>query len=298
MTTFLICGPTGSGKSKYALHLAQKLDGIIVNADSMQLYKGMPILSAQPSVEDLKAVAHHLYAYVSPYDSFSVAKWLADVKKCIDTHAQKNIIFVGGTGLYTKALIEGLSTLPPITTSIRHDVSKTLTPLSAEEAFALLKQEDPAGAKVVDPQNKRRIGRALEVKRQTGRSMVEWHQHKTCILQTPPKTIVLQPERDLLHNAINDRVFRMLEEGAIKEVQNLTLPLSATASKTIGYQEIKAHLDGALSKQDLCEKIQAKTRQYAKRQITWFTHQMKADVIWPSLFSQSQVVRFLSEVIG
>lgn len=298
MTPFMICGPTGSGKSKYAIQLAQKIGGIIVNADSMQIYKDMPLISAQPSLEDLRKVPHHLYGYVDPQQSFSVAKWLNDVKKILEENTYTPLIFVGGTGLYTKALLEGLSDMPPISERVRRDVLETLETFSPQILFTILQKEDPAAALKIDPNNTRRVARALEVKRQTGRSILDFQDKRRKILGTPAKVILIQPDRPALHEAINSRVDRMMSEGAIEEVSRLkNTPLSQTAAKTIGYQEISAHLEGHMTKEEMCEKIKTRTRQFAKRQTTWFQNQLRPNVTWPSLFSEAETSPFLLKVL-
>ncbi|MFN7662358.1 MAG: tRNA (adenosine(37)-N6)-dimethylallyltransferase MiaA [Alphaproteobacteria bacterium] len=302
MSTYIICGPTASGKSALALDIACHLKGHVLNADSMQLYKELPILSAQPFLIDQQKVPHLLYGSFSVTERGSVGKWLTLVEHNLKTKDISCPVFVGGTGLYINALLEGLSPIPDTPPDVRAKLTEILSGNSPEYMFNLLKTQDPLTASQIDPHNTHRILRALEVIQFTKKPLAEWQQiprEKKISFPSPIKVILIEPDRQALHKVINNRVEQMIDKGAIKEVlklkDNHILP-STTACKTIGYEDIYAYLRGYLSQEEMIEQIQQKTRQYAKRQITWFRHQIKPDFIWPKIYHQSDWPTVLSEM--
>jgi tRNA dimethylallyltransferase len=302
MPTYIICGPTASGKSTLSLDLARHQDGHILNADSMQLYKELPILSAQPSLVDQTSIPHFLYSTLSIAEINSVGKWLHAVQTVLKKSSIKTPIFVGGTGLYLKALLEGLSPIPDIPPSVRQELESLLISTSKDYLFQLLKKEDPLTAEKIGPHNTQRILRALEVIRYTQKPLLEWHQiakEKIVSLPLPIKIILIDPDRDALYAVINQRVELMLDSGAIEEVQTLKenhiIP-STTGQKMLGYEEICAYLGGHLSRKEMTEQIQQKTRHYAKRQMTWFRHQLSPDFIWPKVYAPSDWSGVLSKM--
>lgn len=300
MTIYIICGPTASGKSALALDVARHQQGHIINADSMQLYKELPVLSAQPSLKDQASLPHFLYGTLSVTEISSVGKWLQLVEGVLKKSPSPSSIFVGGTGLYLKALIEGLSPIPDIPGIVRQELATLTRTTSPEDLFQLLREEDPLTAAQIDPHNTQRILRALEVIRHTQKPLAEWQQmakEKTISLPLPLKIILIDPDRETLYATINQRVEDMLEKGAIAEVQklkeNYIIP-STTSQKMLGYEEISAYLGGYLSRREMIEQLQQKTRHYAKRQLTWFRNQFKPDIIWPKIYEPSAWVEFVS----
>lgn len=282
----IILGPTASGKSRLAMAIAKALDGVIINADSMQVYKNFPILSAMPSTDHMNTCPHKLYGLfdLEKNHRCSAAKWVdlatAEIQKTLQQ--QKLPILVGGTGLYIKALLEGLSTIPKIPSKLRTFLMDTLEdPVHRQKLYAHLKQQDPqTQIKLGDTQ---RLIRALEVLFYTGKPLSVWQQEtKNPNHPWQYHLVTLQPERQQLYNTINKRSIEMLEKGALEEVERFTPPKTTLPSSglgSIGYTEIKLHLAGTLSREDLLTKLQQKTRNYAKRQLTWLRHQVTPDLV-------------------
>jgi tRNA dimethylallyltransferase len=288
--TVLIAGPTASGKSAFAINyvaehgLGQGLgaNAVIFNADSMQVYDHLQILTARPSVAQLAEVPHLLYGHRDPAQPYSVAAWLEEVAPLLEkVHGEgKTAIFVGGTGLYFKGLTEGLSPVPLLDEAIRQKWRNYSDTNSLHDELA---KSDAAAALKLRPSDHQRIIRALEVIDSTGKSILDWQsQDKGSALIVPGglKKILLMPERSLLHQRINERFERMVEEGALSEVKAFmthNIDASMPAMKAIGVRQINAHLKGELSLEEAIEKSKAATRQYAKRQSTWFNNQFGAD---------------------
>lgn len=296
MTIFLIAGPTASGKSSLAHHLSQQIDGEIINADSMQIYKGLPILSAQPPEVLLQDVPHHLYAYLSPAKQEDVVSWCQKAQKCIRdiTEKQKKVILVGGTGLYFKTLLEGISPVPPIPRNIRDHVQHQFDTGGLDLIYGELKKLDPKTS--VNAQNPMRIMRALEVILHTGDALSVFQKMaQTSFLSSPHKTIYLKPPRSILHDRIKLRMDDMFKDGAIEEVERLgDIASNAGIYKTIGYTEIREYLEEKISFAKMKELIHIRTRQYAKRQETWFNNQFKSDFILESTNTEENIKRILS----
>lgn len=292
----LIAGPTASGKSGLAVKLAQKWDGEIVNADSMQIYPVLDILTARPEKSDLETVSHHLYGYAPIDEAYSAAKWLQDAKRAASgiIVQGKVPVFVGGTGLYFKALEGGLSSVPEIPVAIRERTRAELTELGSEALHNSLAALDPEGAVKLKPSDSHRISRALEVIRTTGKPLSSFHDEPDPAGLFDGKQVekfILMPERPFLHEKINARTHLMMEQGAKDEVRALlalNLPETATVLKAIGVRQISEHLQGKISLETCIEQVQAATRQYAKRQSTWFRGQMSAD--WKIVSNLSELV--------
>jgi tRNA dimethylallyltransferase len=269
----IIMGPTASGKSALALEWAKKLDGYIINADSMQVYNNFPILSAQPSTEDLGQAPHHLYGIRDVTEPCSAAEWVRLVKDIIDTQSGVPII-VGGTGFYLQALIHGLSPIPDIPEDIRNHV-RTLP-----DPHTLLQQQDPLMASRLKAGDTQRSARALEVILATGKSLTHWQEKPLeKLLDIPMKITTLLPPRNELYECINLRVLKMIDAGAIKEVEAVFkrhLDTALPGLKTIGYPEIAAYLEGKHTLEETIILIQTASRQYAKRQMTWLRHRVVA----------------------
>jgi len=271
----LIYGPTASGKSKFAIKIAKKINGEIVNADSMQIYKELKILSARPLKTDYKKIKHHLYGFHSVKKNFSTGNWLRLVKKKIKEikKRKKTPILVGGTGLYFKALTEGLVKIPNIPIKLRKNIRELHKKLGPKKFFLRLKNLDPLAAKRINPLDSQRSIRAYEVKLFTKKSMYDWFKNtKSDFEKEDFYKILIDYPREKLINQINIRSKNMIKNNAILEVKKfmkLNVPSSKTAQKAIGVREIGAYINQNIQINELIEKISIKTRQYAKRQTTW-----------------------------
>jgi len=281
MNAILITGPTASGKSALAVELAQKFAGAVINADSMQVYDTLRVLTARPSDEDMQGVPHYLYGYVPAGQAYSTGAWLRDVVALLpQLQAQGKVpVFVGGTGLYFRALTGGLSDMPPIPEEIRRKLRLQLLQVGPEALHAQLLQVDSAIAESLNPQDGQRIVRALEVFESTGRSIGHFQDRAGPVIIDPAraKKIIVLPDRAILHQRINGRFAKMLAAGAEDEVKALLaleLPPEMPVMKAIGVSQIAAMLRGEMTREDVLEAGAAATRQYAKRQMTWFRNQM------------------------
>ncbi|HTA98991.1 MAG TPA: tRNA (adenosine(37)-N6)-dimethylallyltransferase MiaA [Bradyrhizobium sp.] len=277
----LIAGPTASGKSALATALAQKAGGVIVNADSMQVYRDLRIITARPTPEEEARLPHRLYGHVDAAVNFSAGAWVADAAKVLaEARAQQRLaIFVGGTGLYFKALTRGLSAVPPIPPGIREAVRARLERDGVEALHADLALRDPASAERLKPRDRTRIARALEVVEATGRSLTDWHRDGLPPLLPPGtfRALFLAPERDELYVRIDARFEAMLKAGALEEVARLAarkLDSLLPAMKAHGVPALIRHLAGEIKLQEAATIGRADTRHYAKRQFTWFRHQL------------------------
>jgi tRNA dimethylallyltransferase len=277
----LIAGPTASGKSALALALAQKTGGVIINTDSMQVYRDLRVITARPTPDEEGAVPHRLYGHVDAAINFSAGSWVTDAAKVLaEARAQKALpIFVGGSGLYFKALTRGLSAVPPISPEIREGVRARLERDGVEALHAALALRDPISAERLKPRDRTRIARALEVVEATGRSLTDWHRDGLPPL-LPPGTfyaVFLEPDRDQLYARIDARFDAMLGAGALEEVAVLAtrkLDSLLPAMKAHGVPALVRHLNGEITLEEACVIGRADTRHYAKRQFTWFRHQL------------------------
>lgn len=288
VNAILITGPTASGKSALAVELAKQHGGVVINADSMQVYDTLRVLTARPSEEDMGGVPHHLYGHVPAAQAYSTGAWLRDVTALLPRiHAEKKLpVFVGGTGLYFKALTGGLSEMPVIPEGIRQRLRARLLEEGSEGLYAELAKVDPAMAESLNVQDGQRIVRALEVFEATGQSIAEFQGQAGRVIVDPDtaRKIVVLPDRAMLHQRINGRFEKMLEQGAEDEVRALLaldLPPEMPVMKAIGVSQIAAMLRGEMSRAEVIESGAAATRQYAKRQMTWFRNQM--DESWERL---------------
>jgi tRNA dimethylallyltransferase len=277
----LIAGPTASGKSALALELAQNAGGIVINADSMQVYRDLRIITARPTRQEEALVPHRLYGHVDASVNFSAGAWVADAGTILaEARAQNRLaVFVGGSGLYFKALTRGLSAVPPIPPAIREAVRARLERDGVEALHAELAQRDPVSAERLKPRDRTRIARALEVVEATSRSLTDWHREGL-----PPllpagqfRALFLAPQRDQLYARIDARFDAMLKQGALDEVAALAareLDPLLPAMKAHGVPALIRHVQGEITLEEAATIGRADTRHYAKRQFTWFRHQL------------------------
>lgn len=270
----IVCGPTASGKSDLALELALKEKALIVNIDAMQMYKGLEILSASPSLDMLEKSNHLMYNFLEPFASYNVANYFTDLKKIIDNH--DNFIFVGGSGMYIHSLVSGIADIPEIKPEIRQNIRTGKQ--ESEALYQELQNIDPDYALIVNKNDIQRISRALEVIQSTGESILTWQKKNT---KVPFKDLsfnfhILLPDRDSLYENCNRRFLKMLEAGAIKEVEQIIAQGISPENReyqifnTLGAKEIYSYIKGMISYDQMILQAQIKTRQYAKRQYTWF----------------------------
>lgn len=277
----LIAGPTASGKTALAIEMARERNGLIVNTDSMQVYGVLDRLTARPNAEELQAAPHALFGHVSPSMRYSTGAWLSDVETQIQaaTLSGQELIFVGGTGLYFDALTNGFAEVPPVPQEEILAAEKLIQDMDGEQRMALLRARDPLTAqrlKVADPQ---RVVRALSVLAATGTPLSAWQDGtgEGPLAGYALDKIVLMPERSILRQRIADRFAAMMGAGAVEEVEALLaldLDPSLPAMKAIGVPEIAAMLAGTLAREEATERAITATRQYAKRQSTWFRNRM------------------------
>ena len=286
----LLAGPTASGKSKLAIHLAKKMSGEIINADSMQIYKEFSILSSRPRSSETKTIKHHLYGIVSVKKYFSAGNWLKEVKKkvylCLKR--KKIPIIVGGTGLYFNTITKGISKIPDIDIKTRKNVRVLFKKLGSKKFYEKLLELDPKVKDRIYPKDSQRMQRAYEVKLKTKKSLFDWFaKTKSDFLDFDLRKVFIDiPRKDLLPK-ISNRTELMFKEnclGEVKKFNKLKLNKSLSANKLIGVQEINQFIKDNISLDECKELINIKTRQYAKRQNTWARGHMKN---WNKLYSKN-----------
>lgn len=277
----LIAGPTASGKSALALALAEAFGGEIVNADSMQVYRELRVLTARPSAAEEARVPHHLYGVLAGAESCSAGRWSRMALEVLrDIEARDRIpVIVGGTGLYFRALVEGLSPIPPVPAATREAVRAEVA-AAGEKAHALLVEADPELAAVIRPSDRQRIARGVEVARATGRPLSQWHREPPSpLLAGRLARIVLAPERRWLQARCDVRFEAMIGEGALEEARSLSalhLDPALPVMKSLGLRPLMDYLSGNIELSEAVERGKAETRRYAKRQDTWLRTQMIA----------------------
>jgi tRNA dimethylallyltransferase len=294
----VIAGPTASGKSALAAALAAKLSGTVINADSMQLYRGLRILTAQPDDAALARAPHRLYSVLEPDDPASAGRWRRMAVQAIDEahEAGRLPILVGGTGLYLRALIQGLAPIPFVPPAIRAAASALHAEIGGEAFRLTLAMRDPITAERLNPGDTQRLIRAYEVFEATGKPLSAWQKEApegglACF------TMLVMPPRPALHAAIDARFLRMMERGGLDEARALAarhLDPALPAMKALGVPALLRHLKGEISQPDAAILAQQATRQYAKRQATWFRHQMQPDYTLNAQYSE----RFLPEIFA
>ena len=278
----LVSGPTASGKSNFSIKLAKKVNGEIVNADSMQVYKELKILSARPSPKDYQKIKHHLYGFHSVKKNFSTGDWLKiAIKKVKEINKRKKIpIFVGGTGLYFKALTDGLVNIPNIPIRYRNNIRDLQKKLGQQKFYQKLIKLDPGSKENINPTDTQRSIRAYEVMQFTKKPLHDWFQNtKSYFNKDDFLKIYIDYPRDELIQRIGKRVEKMIKLGAVQEVRKfvkLKVRKDKSVNKAIGINEIKEYLKEKKDMSDVIEKISIKTRQYAKKQSTWARGNMKS----------------------
>ena len=284
----LLAGPTASGKSKLAIKLAQHLNGEIINADSMQIYKEISILTSKPKSKDKKIIKHHLYGLSSVRDKFSTGHWLQMVVKKIEKQWSLGQIpiVVGGTGLYFKALTEGLVEIPNISNKVRTEVRKLHRKIGQKNFYKRLVELDPLTKKSLLPSDSQRSMRAYEVKKFTGKSLFDFRKEtKSNFGDDTFKKLFINVPREFLNKKIESRVDYMFKDGAVEETKKflkMKINKDLSSNKIIGIREIEDYLRGKVTLIEAKELIKQKTRQYAKRQFTWARGHMKS---WEMIYS-------------
>ena len=275
----LICGPTASGKSALGLAIAEKIDGCVINADALQVYDTWRVLTARPCIEEEKRVPHHLYGHVPLKETYSVGTWLRDLEGVLK-HTNRRPIILGGTGLYFSSLTNGLAAIPETPEEVRDRGNDIRTRSNAEEFIAYLSKNDPETLVDMDVKNAMRLQRAWEVFETTGRGLASWQADTPEPLLSLKETtaIVLNSKPEWLNRRIETRFDVMVDQGALDECREVlekgwdaTLP----SSRALGAQELISYLSGDLSLEEAKEKATIATRQFAKRQRTWFRSKMK-----------------------
>ncbi|MDB6121764.1 MAG: tRNA dimethylallyltransferase [Pedosphaera sp.] len=292
----LLAGPTAVGKSELALHLAEKLNGEIISVDSMQVYRGLDIGTAKPSAEERQRIPHHLIDVANLNEPFDAAQFVRLAHAAVvEIQSRGHVpILCGGTGLYFKAFLEGLGEAPPADATLRAELEKTPLP----EMLRELEQRDPVTYEKIDRQNPRRIIRALEVIRLTGKPFsvqrADWSSRTT---HHAPNFFVLSREATDLQSRINTRVDAMFKSGLVAEVKELLqhgLAENKTAMQAIGYRQVVEHLHGERPLPETVELVKIRTRQFAKRQMTWFKRQ--AQVTWITLGKHDRPLEVANQI--
>ena len=275
-----VCGATASGKSHLALQLAREFNGEIINADSMQVYDALRLLTARPSAADEAQTPHHLYGHVAAHEPYNVALWQSAAMAAIAQTSTNTAIVVGGTGFYFHSLTHGLATIPDIDEAVRAAWRTRAETEGTPALYALLQQQDAHLAARLDPNDTQRILRGLEVYSTTGRTLSAW---QTDTAAKPPlqnatiAKILLNPSRDWLYERCNSRFATMLENGAIEEVAafaKLAVPMASPLRKALGVSELLSLQAGLCDQETALITAQQRTRNYAKRQMTWFRNRM------------------------
>jgi tRNA dimethylallyltransferase len=303
-TVTVIAGPTASGKSGLALALAERLGGTVINADSMQVYRGLARLTDQPDSAAQARAPHRLYGFLDPAEPCSAGHWRDLALKEIDAALAGGSppIVVGGTGLYLKALIEGIAPVPEIPETVRARVRERHGALGNEAFHAELAVRDAAAAAAIRPSDPQRMIRAAEVIEATGRSLIDWQGDP---VEAAPRglrfrTMLLMPARDILYRAIEARVERMAASGGLEEAMALAdrgLASDPPAMKALGVAELAAAARGDGTLGDALTRLKTLTRNYAKRQITWFSGQMVTDFVFHTQFSESSEKDFFTKIL-
>ena len=272
----VICGPTASGKTALSIELAKKINGEIISADSMQIYKDMDIGTAKPTKEEMQGIKHYLLDFVSPEERYSVAQYKQDAKSAIKEIIAKGKtpIIVGGTGLYIDSLIYEIEYSDiKIDESYRNELEKIVEEKGLNELYKMAMQIDPIAMEKISPNDKKRIMRVLEIYKSTGRTKTQQEEEsRRKPVEYDYKVFAINWDREILYQRINKRVDIMIKQGLIEEVKNILQKYKQfpTAMQGLGYKEVVDYINGIYTKEKMVEKIKMETRRYAKRQLTWF----------------------------
>lgn len=277
----IVAGPTACGKTSFALALARQAPSVVVNADALQLYAGLPILTAQPKAEERASVPHELFAVFEPNAPCSVGVWLSLAERALEKAFEqgKTPLVVGGTGLYFRALFGGLAEIPSIPDSARQEARRLYEECGHAAFRLLLAARDPQSAERIKPNDRQRLLRAYEVVAHTGKPLGEWHKEKTslaCLRGVQIERHLFMPDRAELYARCDARFLEMMAKGALDEVRAMLARNPAAdwpVMKALGARELVAHIQGQMSLDEAIAKAQQVTRNYAKRQITWFKNQ-------------------------
>ena len=276
-TLYFIAGPTCIGKSSLAIRLAKKINGVIINSDSMQVYSNLNILTARPSKKDLLEIKHELYGYVDAAVRYNVSNWCNDVLKVIKNNEKNNLpsIIVGGSGMYIDSLLNGLIPIPPIPEKYKNDSLSLLNEIGTKKFIEIIKKFDSESLSKISPQDSSRMRRIWEVYQSTGKKYSYWinKNNKIFLKNFSSKIFLFIPPRDDIYKKINFRFNTMIKEGAIEEVKkliSLNLDVSLPIMKAHGVPEITNYLSGKMDLEECIKKSQQVTRNYAKRQLTWW----------------------------
>ncbi len=305
-TVIIIGGVTCSGKSQLAIDLARAVNGEIINADSMQVYKELPIITAQPMEDDKKLFPHHLYGFLPCDEVFTVASYIELVKEKIEKiyEKEKTPIFVGGTGFYISALLNGINQIPDTNPSIRQDVRNEYEEIGIEAFYNKLCALDPQTCTYINKNDKQRMMRSMEVLKSSGKPINYWWKNakKPIFEGFNVKTIALIPEKDILNLYLRQRIDKMIDCGLLEEVSefNKLYPsLKNSSAKAIGLQDLLDYVSGKTSIDIAIEKMLVSTRQYAKRQSTWFRNQLKEKALFLNeiYLEQTEILQKIQEFI-
>ena len=277
----IVAGPTASGKTSLAVKIAEYKCGVVINADSKQVYQDVPIITAQPTEDEKKSIDHQLYGVIPISSNYTAANWVSDASVAINNIQSqgKLAILVGGTGMYIKSLVSGLSAIPDISSYIRQEVRKLYDSIGKESFYKLLLSMDEAAKKKILSTDKQRMIRAMEVLEGTGKSLYYWHGQKSIAYYKASDFlfIYVTPPRELIYKKVNSRFSKMLEDGAIEEVRvimNTISDRSLPIYKAHGVPELVKFLENKIGLDEASMLGQANTRKYVKRQTTWFNHQL------------------------
>lgn len=298
----VVAGPTASGKSSLALTLAETFHGVVINADSMQLYDALAILTNRPTAADEAFAPHSLYGVIPAAESCSAARWrdLAATEIATTHDAGRLPIITGGTGLYIRALIDGLAPIPDIADTVRRQARELHAALGGAAFHERLAAVDAEMAARLAPGDSQRVIRAWEVFAATGRSLADWQRRPSVGgLTMPVVTVVLRPHRELLYEACNERFLAMIEAGVVDELRDLAalgLDPSRPVMKALGAPELLRHLAGEIDLAEAIAAAQQATRNYTKRQLTWFRHQLPGALVYERQYSPGLGQEVIAEI--
>ena len=299
----ILAGPTASGKTRLALDIAERIQGIIINADSIQIYKELQILSSRPTIEQQMRASHQLYGILSVHERCSAGRWLSLVKPAIEKswESQKIPLITGGTGLYIKVLLDGISAIPDIPSNLINDLQKRLSLIGAKAFREELAKKDPNAASRILPNDSQRLVRAASVIASTGQSLEYWWSKKVQIPAINARflTIVLYPPRELLYSNIEARFDEMILQGAVDEAaefSRLSVDPALPAARAVGLKELLRYINHELDLSCSIKKAKQATRNLAKRQLTWAKNNINANFFVCEQYSEDLIDRLIDKI--